>query len=253
MRSSQFFYHNATDRCVTVLRTPDTMNCGGNAMNTVAKNIRRLRIRDGLTQDALAEKLCVTRQAVSSWETGKTQPDVDTLHTIAGAFGTDIAVVIYGERCVPAQSPEEKKRKIVTAVILGFVTLALLLIALFLAPVLKEQAERTFHAIPYVLYLMLGLPLLYLFAAMFLMSVFSVFWDFRIKNAVIRRILFVLSAGFILLYGIPVTLGMTVFVNRAMGGLLGSLYFIYGIYVAQVPALFLLPGIGLYLGLKKRP
>ena len=39
-------------------------------MNDVGKNIRRYREQQGLTQDALAERLHVTRQAVSNWETG---------------------------------------------------------------------------------------------------------------------------------------------------------------------------------------
>ncbi|NCB51777.1 MAG: XRE family transcriptional regulator [Clostridia bacterium] len=227
------------------------MNRGGNAMNTVSKNIRRLRKRDGLTQDALAEKLHVTRQAVSNWETGRTQPDIDMLSEIADAFGADIAEVIYGEPRRQEQSPEENKRKLVTAGILGFVTLVLLLLALFLAPVLKEQAERTFCGRAYFLWLLLGLPLLYLFAAMFLMSVFSVFWDFRIKHPVFRRVLLVLSAGLFLIYWIPFALGMTVFVNRSMGGLFGAIYFFGWRYLVGVPALFLLPGIGLYLGMKK--
>lgn len=36
----------------------------------VSKNIKKLRTDNGLTQDALAEKINVTRQTVSSWENG---------------------------------------------------------------------------------------------------------------------------------------------------------------------------------------
>ena len=39
-------------------------------MASVAKHIRRLRVAKHLTQEELAEKLFVTRQAVSAWETG---------------------------------------------------------------------------------------------------------------------------------------------------------------------------------------
>ena len=39
----------------------------------VSKNLSTLRKRANLTQDALAEKLHVTRQAVSNWETGVSQ------------------------------------------------------------------------------------------------------------------------------------------------------------------------------------
>ena len=45
----------------------------------VGYNIRRFREAKGLTQEQLAERLNVTRQAVSNWETEKTQPDIDTL------------------------------------------------------------------------------------------------------------------------------------------------------------------------------
>ncbi|MBP0975242.1 MAG: helix-turn-helix transcriptional regulator, partial [Oscillospiraceae bacterium] len=40
--------------------------------------IYELRTQQGLSQDALAEKVFVTRQAVSRWETGETVPNTDT-------------------------------------------------------------------------------------------------------------------------------------------------------------------------------
>lgn len=40
-------------------------------MNDIGKNIKKLRQRNKLTQEELAETLRVTRQAVSNWETGK--------------------------------------------------------------------------------------------------------------------------------------------------------------------------------------
>ena len=41
--------------------------------------IFKLRTEKGLSQEELAEKLFVTRQAVSRWETGETQPNTETL------------------------------------------------------------------------------------------------------------------------------------------------------------------------------
>ena len=43
-------------------------------MQAIGTNLRRLRVRAGLTQDALAGMLHVTRQTVSSWEIGRTEP-----------------------------------------------------------------------------------------------------------------------------------------------------------------------------------
>ena len=65
-------------------------------MASVGKHIRRLRTTKGLTQEQQAEKLFVTRQTVSAWETGKAQPDLETLERIAEALGTEVTEVIYG-------------------------------------------------------------------------------------------------------------------------------------------------------------
>ena len=65
-------------------------------MASVGKHIRHLRTARGLTQEQLAEMLFVTRQTVSAWETGKAQPDLETLERIAAALETDVTEVIYG-------------------------------------------------------------------------------------------------------------------------------------------------------------
>ena len=41
--------------------------------------LKNLRVKNNLTQEELAERIQVTRQAVSRWETGETQPNTDTL------------------------------------------------------------------------------------------------------------------------------------------------------------------------------
>lgn len=66
-------------------------------MNVVSDSIKKLRKEKGMTQDDLAEKLCVTRQAVSNWEMGKTQPDVDTLTRLAEIFDVSVERIIYGK------------------------------------------------------------------------------------------------------------------------------------------------------------
>lgn len=53
-------------------------------------NIRQLRRRDGRTQEALAEALGVTSQAVSRWESGGSYPDMNLIPSIANYFGITI-------------------------------------------------------------------------------------------------------------------------------------------------------------------
>jgi len=52
--------------------------------------IRELRHRDGRTQEALAEALGVTSQAVSRWEAGGSYPDMNLIPSIANFFGVTI-------------------------------------------------------------------------------------------------------------------------------------------------------------------
>lgn len=56
-----------------------------------------LRTKNGLTQEELAEKVFVTRQAVSRWETGVWYPDVTLFPIIAELFGVPIGV-LFGEK-----------------------------------------------------------------------------------------------------------------------------------------------------------
>ena len=52
--------------------------------------IRELRRRDGRTQEALADALGVTSQAVSRWEANGSYPDMETIPAIANYFGITI-------------------------------------------------------------------------------------------------------------------------------------------------------------------
>lgn len=56
----------------------------------LGKNIRQLRRRDRRTQEALAEALGVTSQAVSRWESGGSFPDMNLIPSIANYFGVTI-------------------------------------------------------------------------------------------------------------------------------------------------------------------
>ena len=62
----------------------------------VGKNIKFFREKKYITQSELADKLCVTRQAVSNWENGKTEPDIEMLNKIASVLEISIEELIYG-------------------------------------------------------------------------------------------------------------------------------------------------------------
>jgi len=64
----------------------------------VGKNIKKHRTELNMTQEELADKISVTRQAVSNWETEKTQPDIETLERISEVLGVTIEELIYGKQ-----------------------------------------------------------------------------------------------------------------------------------------------------------
>lgn len=74
-------------------------------MRDIGKNIKTLRIQKNMTQDELSEKLFVTRQTVSNYETGRSRPDVDMLANIAQVLETDVNTLIYGPAPAPDKSP----------------------------------------------------------------------------------------------------------------------------------------------------
>lgn len=57
---------------------------------TIGKQIRSLRRQSEMTQDELAKKLNVTRQALSNWERDINEPDINTLKKISFLFGVKI-------------------------------------------------------------------------------------------------------------------------------------------------------------------
>lgn len=61
------------------------------------QRLKEIRKRNGLTQDAMAERLHVTRQAVSNWENNRNLPDLAMILQIAEAFSLSLDELILGE------------------------------------------------------------------------------------------------------------------------------------------------------------
>lgn len=88
-------------------------------MAKISTNIRQFRNERKLTQDQLAEKINVSRQTVSSWETNRTQPDFDMLELLAPALDVGIEELIYGRKNRVGLEPEKKNSRSVTVIVLS--------------------------------------------------------------------------------------------------------------------------------------
>ena len=60
--------------------------------------ILELRTKSGLSQEELAQKVFVTRQAVSRWENGETVPNTETLKLLSGIFDVSINTLLGSPR-----------------------------------------------------------------------------------------------------------------------------------------------------------
>jgi len=60
--------------------------------------LKNLREKQHLTQEQLAERVMVSRQAVSRWENGETQPNTDTLKLLSKEFGVPINTLLGSPR-----------------------------------------------------------------------------------------------------------------------------------------------------------
>ena len=65
---------------------------------TTKEVLKKIREDNKLTQEEFAERVLVTRQAVSRWETGKTQPDNETLKILSREFNVSINTLLGSPR-----------------------------------------------------------------------------------------------------------------------------------------------------------
>lgn len=69
-------------------------------------NLRKYRIEKGLSQNDIAEKLFVSRQCVSKWEKGVTQPDLQTLAQISELLEVSVDMLVKDDDSSRASAPD---------------------------------------------------------------------------------------------------------------------------------------------------
>ena len=95
----------------------------------IANRLLALRREHGYSQEELAYKLGVSRQAVSKWERAESSPDTDNLLALARLYGVSLDALLLH---TPAEEAEQKARKRARAKwkegLLWLLTLALMVI-----------------------------------------------------------------------------------------------------------------------------
>jgi transcriptional regulator with XRE-family HTH domain len=110
------------------------------------EKIQELRKQKGLTQEELAEKLYVSRTAISKWESGSGYPNIESLKAIAKFFSVTVDELLSsGEVLTLAEEDNKRKEKHFRDLIYGLLDLCIAML-LFL-PFFAEKADGTIQSV----------------------------------------------------------------------------------------------------------
>ena len=132
------FYFPVASVCFSIYNKSKNVDeqkrMGGIAMEFNEK-LQQLRKQNEMTQEQLAEKLFVSRTAVSKWESGKGYPNIESLKSISKLFSVSIDDLLSGEQliCLAANENSSNINKIFSLIygILDSMTLTFLFLPLY--------------------------------------------------------------------------------------------------------------------------
>ena len=209
-------------------------------MAEVSKNMKKIRSAAGMTQQELADRLHVTRQAVSSWETGKNHPDLEMLERIAQILEVDLEELIYGKKKEVRQ--RNGKKLMIRASAFCVVFIILLVLNLWLGPLFAELSRTRYEIMPSMILITVLRPAMYVSAAAAGMSVFSVFYDIRISGKRPRWILGMIGIVIILIFELGFLNYWTIYDN-----VWDQITYVFMNITTKAPAHYILPGVLLFL------
>ncbi len=114
----------------------------------LSEKIYTLRRAKGLSQEQLAEKIGVSRQAVSKWETGASVPELEKLLALSECFGVSVSELVSDEAEAP-KKPESPSpappvsRAGIWMCMIGAVCLAGNSVLMLVSPSVKEQVDAS--------------------------------------------------------------------------------------------------------------
>lgn len=79
---------------------------------TLGERLKAYRHSEGLSQEQLAEKLNVSRQAITKWENDRGLPDIDNLIAISRMLGVTLDELVMGEERIKDEAVKIRKNNI---------------------------------------------------------------------------------------------------------------------------------------------
>ena len=114
----------------------------------LSEKLYKLRKNSGLSQEQLAEKLNVSRQAISKWESGTAVPESEKLVTISNYFGVSVDYLLKDEeeKAKDADSNVEEKPKMIAGIIIciaGIVSMIIWGLLSIFSPEASDQMSES--------------------------------------------------------------------------------------------------------------
>lgn len=110
------------------------------------EKLQQLRKQNHLTQEELAEKLYVSRTAISKWESGRGYPSIDSLKQISREFAISIDDLLSGEELISlAETDQAEKTRSICDLVFGILD-CMVAILLFL-PFFGQQGVEMIEAV----------------------------------------------------------------------------------------------------------
>lgn len=94
----------------------------------ISENIKKFRKENNMSQDELAEKLGVSRQSISLWETGQTQPTIDNIIALSKIFNVSTDAILDNVGSAKAVKKEPWIKKINTAWLIVILVIAVAIV-----------------------------------------------------------------------------------------------------------------------------
>lgn len=105
----------------------------------IGKKLKSTRLQKGLTQEAVAEKIQVSRQTISNWENEKSYPDIVSVVNSSNLYEISLDELLKGDERMLEHLEEstnmvKSNKKLIVAVVVNIVFLLALMLLSFAIP-----------------------------------------------------------------------------------------------------------------------
>lgn len=98
----------------------------------IGKKLKNARVKSGMTQENVAEKINVSRQTISNWENEKSYPDIICVIELSNLYSISLDVLLKGDEKMIEHLEEstnvvKSNKKMIWAIIVNIIVVALLI------------------------------------------------------------------------------------------------------------------------------